>query len=155
MINRKLLLLFIVISSPATAYDITTAVEAYESGDYQTAYEQLSYLATNDVPEAQYNLAFMFYGGEGVTQDDRQALFWFEQAAKLGHSHAQDKLAYMYLNGRGIDVDRAQAYAWYTVAADNGVFLAKYISEKLIKQMSSIERTHAELLSREYIEQYK
>lgn len=155
MINHKLLLLFIVISIPAAAYDITSAMKAYESGDYETAHKQLSFLATNDIPEAQYNLAFMFYGGEGVNQDDRQAIYWFEQAAKLGHAPAQDTLAYMYLNGRGVDADNVQAYAWYTVAAENGVFLAKNISDSLIKQMSPIERAHAELLSREYLEQYK
>ncbi len=148
------MLLSIVISSPATAYDITTAIEAYESGDYQTAHEQFTSLAIKGDPEAQYNLAFMSYGGDGVNQDDGQAIFWFEQAAKLGHASAQDKLAYMYLNGRGVDVDHVQAYAWYTLAAKHGVFLAKDISENLINQMSPIERTQAELLSREYLEQY-
>ena len=152
---HKLLLLFIVLSSPAAAYSISSAMEAYESGNYEAAHEQLTYLAINDGAEAQYNLAFMYYGGEGVTQDDKQALYWFEQAAKLGHAHAQDKLAYMYLNGRGVDVNRAQAYAWYTLAAENGIFLAKNIAEKLLKQMDAIEKTHAELLSREYLEQYK
>lgn len=157
MINRKLLLLllFIGISSPVTAYDITTAMEAYESGDYQTAHKQFTFLATNDVTEAQYNLAFMYYGGEGLKQDDGQAIFWFEQAAKLGHAPAQDTLAYMYLHGRGVDTNQAQAYAWYTVAAENGVFLAKKISDSLIQQMNPTERKHAELLSKEYLEQYK
>lgn len=155
MYRKLTLLLCILIGSPAAAYDITSAIEAYESGDYKTAHEQLTFLAINDVPEAQYQLAFMFLGGDGVTQDDRQALFWFEQAAKLGHAHAQDKLAYMYLNGRGIDADRAQAYAWYSLAADNGVFLAKNIAINLIKQMDQSERAHAELLSKEYLEQYK
>lgn len=156
MTNRKLLLLLcLVIGSPAAAYDITSAMEAYESGDYQTAHKQFTFLATNDEAEAQYNLAFMFYGGEGISQDDRQALFWFEQAAKLGHAPAQDTLAYMYLNGRGVDPDRVQAYAWYTLAAENGIFLAKNIADNLRKKMSPTERTHAELLSKEYLEQYK
>lgn len=155
MIIRKLLLLFIIFSSPATAYDLASAMEAYESGDYQTAHEQWTFLARNDDPEAQYNLAFMYYGGEGVNQDDQQAIFWFGQAAKLGYAPAQDTLAYMYLNGRGIDANRVQAYAWYTVAAENDVFLAKNISESLIEQMDPTERIHAERLSREYIEQYK
>lgn len=130
-------------------------MEAYESGDFQTAHEQFTFLATKDIPEAQYNLAFMFYGGEGVIQDDEQAIFWFEQAAKLGYAPAQDTLAYMYLNGRGVDANNLQAYAWYTVAAENDVFLAKNISEKLIKQMKPTERTLAEQLSSEYLELYK
>lgn len=156
MTNCKLLLLLgIVIGPPSIAYDNTTAIEAYESGDYQTVHEQFTLLAGKDDAEAQYHLAFMYYGGEGVKQDDTQAIFWFGQAAKLGHASAQDKLAYMYLNGRGVDADHVQAYAWYTLAARNGVFLAKNISENLIKQMDPIERTQAELLSREYLEQYQ
>jgi TPR repeat protein len=151
---RLLFLLCLGFSALTHAYDITTALEAYETGDYQTAQTQFNALALNDNPEAQYNLAFMYFGGEGVPQDDSKAAFWFERAAKLGHPAAQDTLAYLYLNGRGVSVDRIQAYAWYTLAAHNGVFLAKNVSERLRQQMNATERAYAENLSREYLEKY-
>jgi len=100
-----------VLSLAAYADDLRTAVSAYESGDYQTAYEQFTRLALKNDTEAQYNLAFMHYGGDGIPQDDVKAAYWFEQAAKSGHASAQDTLGYMYLNGRGHDTDRVRAYA--------------------------------------------
>lgn len=141
---------------PAIAEDeLTTAMTAYEQGNYQIAHEQFTQLALQNNAEAQYNLAFMYFGGEGVPPDDIKAAFWFEQAAKLAHAGAQDTLAYMYLHGRGVDADRVKAYAWYSVAAKNGIFLAKNISENLKKQMNITERIHADLLSSEYIKDYK
>jgi len=142
-------------SITANANGLVTAITAYENGDYQTAYEQFTQLALKDNAEAQYNLAFMYFGGEGIPQDDVKAAFWFEKAAKSGHAGAQDTLAYMYLHGRGLDADRVRAYAWYSVAADNGVFLAKNVSENLKRQMDPSERVHAELLTREYLNKYK
>ena len=156
MIHRKhVFLILLVFGIPVNASELTTAVNAYENADYQTAYEQFTQLALKDNAEAQYNLAFMYFGGEGVPQDDVKAAFWFEQAAKSGHAAAQDTLAYMYLHGRGLDADRVRAYAWYSVAADNGIFLAKNVSENLKKQMGTAERVHADLLTREYLKKFK
>lgn len=143
-------LLFLVFTSPAKANDILSAVSAYERGDYEIAYREFTRLALNDIPEAQYNLAFMYFGGDGVKQDDTKAAFWFEQAAKSGHAQAQDTLAYMYLNGRGLQSDRVRAYVWYRLAAENGVFLAKRVSESLKREMDKSERIHAEKMAREY-----
>ncbi|MBL1142304.1 MAG: sel1 repeat family protein [Proteobacteria bacterium] len=132
-----------------------SAITAYEQGKYDVAFEQFTQLAQQDNAEAQYNLAFMYFGGEGVPQNDSKAAYWFEQAAKQAYAGAQDKLAYLYLNGRGHKIDRIQAYAWYRVAAENGIFLAKTISENLRKGMGSEEQIHADMLSSEYIKKYK
>ncbi len=139
----------------ANADELITAMTAYEQGNYKVALEQFTQLANQGNAEAQYNLAFMYFGGEGVTQDDTKAAYWFEQAAKSAHPAAQDTLAYLYLHGRGVDADRTQAYAWYRVAAENGIFLAKNISENLKKEMNTEERIHADLLSTEYIRKFK
>jgi len=128
---------------------------AYEQGNFQRAYKQFTQLALQNNTEAQYNLAFMYFSGEGIPQDDEKAVFWFKQAAKSAHAGAQDTLAYLYLHGRGLDADRIQAYAWYSVAAENGIFLAKNISESLKKQMNIDERIQADILSKQYIKEYK
>jgi Sel1 repeat-containing protein len=146
----------IVFYFPVSADDeLTSAIAAYEQGNFEIAHETFSRLALKDNPEAQYNLAFMYYGGEGVKQDDVKAAFWFKQAAKSAHAGAQDTLAYLYLHGRGLKADPVQAYAWYRVAAENGIFLAKNISKSLKNKMNTEERIHADLLSSEYIKEYK
>jgi len=68
---------------------LTMTMSAYEQGNYQTAHEQFTQLAHENNAKAQYNLAFMYFGGEGIPQDDIKAAFWFEQAAKLAHASAQ------------------------------------------------------------------
>ena len=154
--HRLVFIVCLAITFPAIANDeLTTAMTTYERGEYQTAFQQFTQLALQNNTEAQYNLAFMYFGGEGIPQDDEKAAFWFGQAAKLDHAGAQDTLAYLYLHGRGLDTDLVQAYAWYCVAAENGIFLAKNISENLKKQMDTEERLHADLLSNQYIKEYK
>jgi TPR repeat protein len=136
------------------ADELESAMTAYEHGQYDIAFEQFTHLAKQNNAEAQYNLAFMYFGGEGIAQDDTKAAYWFEQAAKLAHAQAQDKLAYLYLHGRGITSDKIQAYAWYRIAGENGIFLAKSISNKLYQDMNIKDRISADLLSTEYIKKY-
>ena len=141
--------------STINADELDAALQAYAETDYQTAFIKLTELAENNNPEAQYHLAFMYFGGEGVTQDDASALKWFTKAAKAGHAMAQDKLAYMYLHGRGMDASRAHAFAWYSVAAQNGIFLAKHVSNILKTKMNYEEYSLAEQLSDEFITKYR
>ncbi|GHT32760.1 hypothetical protein AGMMS49592_0010 [Endomicrobiia bacterium] len=42
--------------------------------------------------EAQYNLGVMYYKGEGVKQDYKEAIKWFKKAAEQGHSGAKTAL---------------------------------------------------------------
>jgi uncharacterized protein len=143
------------LSHAVLADELAVAMTAYEQGDFDVAYKQLTQLAHKNNAEAQYNLAFMYFGGEGITQDDSKAAYWFGQAAKLRHAGAQDTLAYLYLHGRGVEKDKVEAYAWYRVAAENGIFLAQNISAKLKKSMDIEDQIQADLLSTEYIKKYK
>ena len=49
----------------------------------------------------QFELALMYYNGEGVEQNFQEALHWYERAAKLGHVEAQYKLARIYYKSKG------------------------------------------------------
>ena len=41
---------------------------------------------------AQYNLGVMYAKGEGVTQDNEQAVAWYRKAAEQGEAIAQNNL---------------------------------------------------------------
>lgn len=58
-------------------------------------------LAESGNVEAQAILAARLAKGEGVLKDDRGEVYWYAQAAKLGHVHAKWNLALMILNGEG------------------------------------------------------
>ena len=58
---------------------------------------------------AQYNLGLMCYNGEGVPQDDTEAVRWFRAAAEQGFANAQYNLGLMYANGQGVPEDDEEA----------------------------------------------
>ena len=70
--------------------------------------------------EAQYNLALAYANGEGVTQDDNQAVNWFEKAAAQGHTDAKFALGGMYYYGAGVAKDYEQSFNWNLQAATEG-----------------------------------
>lgn len=76
--------------------------------------------------DAQFKLAIdSKYGLGCVEQSDTHALWWFEQAAELGHPEAQINMGLIYANGEGVDRDLDKALYWYSKAAAQGNGLAR------------------------------
>jgi len=69
---------------------------------------------------AQFRLAGMFFEGNGVPQDDKEAVKWYEKAAAHGHVEAQFILGTLYEKGDGVKGDNMLAYKWFSKAADQG-----------------------------------
>ena len=63
-------------------------------------------------------------------------------------------IAYMYLNGRGVDVDHVQAYAYIQSQQKMAYFSQKRL-RKSDRQNELKQANNAEMLSKEYLEQYK
>jgi hypothetical protein len=70
---------------------------------------------------AQVNLGFMYANGEGVPEDDVEAVRWYRLATEQGLAEAQFYLGLMYDNGRGVPEDDVEAVRWYRLAAEQGV----------------------------------
>jgi TPR repeat protein len=77
-------------------------------------------------PVAQYNLGTMYHEGDGVKQDDKEAVKWYRKAAEQGYASAQHNLGCMYSNGRGVKQDEKEAVAWYRLTAKQGHAGAQY-----------------------------
>ncbi len=82
-------------------------------------------------PLAQTWLGYLYYMGEGVTQNDRLAASWYRQAAERGFVDAQLRLGLMLKAGRDLKIaernlarDDMQALMWLRRAADQGSLLA-------------------------------
>jgi TPR repeat protein len=58
------------------AADSQAGVEAYNRGDYATAYREWLPLAQQGALEAQFNLGPMYPNGRGVAEDDAEAVRW-------------------------------------------------------------------------------
>ncbi len=70
---------------------------------------------------AQYNLGVMYDNGQGVRQDDAQAVQWYRKAAEQGIAEAQYNLGVMYDNGQGVRQNYKIAKEWFGKACDNGL----------------------------------
>lgn len=68
---------------------------------------------------AQFNLGLMYHNGNGVHQDYKLAIFWYEKAAELWNQKAQNSLGMMYTKGDGVPIDYKQAYIWFSLASAN------------------------------------
>ena len=58
--------------------------------------------AEQEHAKAQFNLGVMYDAGEGVPQDDKEAVKWWRLAAEQGVAHAQANLGNMYELGGGV-----------------------------------------------------
>lgn len=76
--------------------------------------------AEQGTASARYNLGFMYFIGDGVAQDYKQAEFWFRKAAEQGDASAQNNLGVMYVQGRGVAQNFRLAYVWLSLATVQG-----------------------------------
>ena len=77
--------------------------------------------------QAQFNLGMMYENGQGVRQDNAEAVKWYQQAAAQGLAQAQSNLGVMYYNRRGVRQDDAEAVKWFQQAAEQGYAPAKVL----------------------------
>lgn len=75
---------------------------------------------------SQMYLGLKFATGEGVRQDDGEAVMWYRKAAEQGNAEAQHYLGLRYATGRGVPQDYAEAMKWWRKAADTGHVDAQY-----------------------------
>src|SRR5271165_2127439 len=104
---------------PALA-DLAVGKQALQNGDYATALKEFLPLAEQGDAEAQYNLGVMYRDGDGVPQDDKEAVRWFRLAAEQGLANGQFNLGYMYGTGHGVPQDDKEAVRWCRLAAEAG-----------------------------------
>ena len=99
---------------------------AYEKGDYLAALRAWRPLAEQGDADAQFNLGFMHYSGQGTPRDYARALKWYRAAAEQGDSDAQFNLRNMYRDGEGTWRDDQEAIKWFRAAAEQGDAEAQY-----------------------------
>jgi TPR repeat protein len=94
--------------------------EAFERGDYATAYSIWKPVAEQGVAAAQHNLGVLYRHGFGVEKDFALALKWFGRAAAQGDADAQFALGELYSEGVLAPEDYRKAAEWYRRAAEQG-----------------------------------
>ena len=125
---KKLTLATLLIFSCATAWaaDFAKGLAAARAGDFVTALAEWKPLAEQGYANSQYNLALKYDNGQGVIEDDKEAVKWFRLAAEQGIAKAQYNLGLMYSNGKGLIEDDKEAVKWFRLAAEQGDAMAQY-----------------------------
>ena len=82
--------------------------------------EILKICAERGSASAQFSLGVIYATGDGVPEDDAEAVRWLRLAAEQGHSIAQSNLGVMYGDDDGIPEDDVEAVRWYRLAAEQG-----------------------------------
>jgi len=93
------------------------AVDALERDDYETAYKLLLPLAEQGNVDGQRNLGVLYYLGQGVPQDYKEAEKWWELAAEQKDGFSQYSLGLMHFK---------EAKKWWEFAAEQGDVDAQY-----------------------------
>ncbi|MGB5063744.1 MAG: tetratricopeptide repeat protein [Candidatus Competibacter sp.] len=146
--NKPLLLLLVgslLGAAPAWADgDWDCARTAHERGDYAAEVALIRPLAEQGFAFAQFNLGVLYDNGQGLPQDDAQAIAWYRKAAEQGLPQAQVNLGIMYEQGEGVSADKVEAYFWYALADSQGDGQAPQAKRDIAEQMTPAQIEEAE-----------
>jgi len=140
-------------------------VEARDAGDLATAVAKFTEAAEGGLAIAQHNLGVLYFSGEGVPQDYRQAFEWTQRAAQQGYVRAMVNLGVLYYNHLGVQppwmsvwplslINRSsnyeQAARWYREAAAYDDGEAQYYLATMYRQGTGVSQdlAHAYMWAR-------
>jgi uncharacterized protein len=138
-------------AAPAWA-DFDDGLTAYYAGDYATALKGWLPLAEQGDAFAQNALGTMYDNGDGVPENDAEAVKWYRLAAEQGIATAQNNLGTMYAAGTGIPLNYIKAYMWYSLAKAQGNERAAENVDGIKQQMTADQIAEAQRLAAEWWE---
>lgn len=106
------------------------------------------FLAANNGDRiSQYNLAKAYLNGSnGVKQNIKDAINWYNKAANNGHIESQFSLGEIYLEGSLVDKNEIAGRKWLELAAEQGSSTAKILLSKLAKKSKQKENSSINIL---------
>ena len=123
--------------------------------DFSRARQMFAYAASYfGDPDAQLNLARMYYDGEGGERDPRQAVRWAKLAATKGNIEAQALLGHMLFEGEGVGREPVLGLMYLTVARDrsrNGDPWIQDLQEQAFSIATETERRTALALADDWM----
>jgi TPR repeat protein len=97
----------------AQSADTLAGMQAYNNGDYTTAYRFLREAADTGDPEALVNLGYLYARGHGVRTNQAEAMRLYELSARAGSSEGMNAIGFEYRYGTGVPIDPKRAAYWF------------------------------------------
>jgi TPR repeat protein len=144
LIGTAVAVLFVV---PAQGSAQTPCADLYA----RSPLEDLTRCADQGHAPSQSALGFKYASGQGVTEDDAEAVRWYRLAAEQGNAGAQWSLGTMYENGDGVEESTVLAFMWWTVAAAEEYASAVESIDIVEGGMSAAQVEEGERLAREWM----
>jgi len=107
--------------APAPAIVNGTAAagwKAFENGQYEEALAIFKSLGEAGDTNMQVIVGNIYDYGQGVPQDDVQALQWYLMAAERGNTKGQYQAGVLYYRSQGVPQDLIESYRWLALAAE-------------------------------------
>ena len=77
-------------------------------------------------PDAQFKVGVLYTNSQFREPDFEQAVYWYKQAARQGHTLAQYNLGHQYISGQGVAKNETEAMSWWEKAANDDHALAQF-----------------------------
>jgi TPR repeat protein len=142
-LRKEMLLMgvcLLALAGQANADSLSDAKRALDAGDFATAAKLYMPLAQQGNADAQFHLGALYDEGEGVPENDVEALTWYRMAADQGHEAAQTVLGAMYSVGQGVTQDFKEAVRWDRLAAEQGSATGQFNLAWLYKMGDGVPR---------------
>jgi len=152
--NKRLViatLIFFMTAVPVYANDFEEGLNAIHETNYEKALEKLMPLAETGHPAAQYNIGVMHEWGNGMPQNNANALKWYKRSAERFHKDAQNNLGALYSKGEGTEQNFLEALKWFIISAENGSEAGQKNIRIVEKRMSYEQISQAQKLANDWI----
>jgi len=99
---------------------------AYKRADYDDAFKSYKKGAELGSADAMFYMGIMYFRGQSVPTNFKEAARWIRKAADWDHGKAMFELAQLYTSGQGVGKDAGKAAKLFFRAADKGVIESYY-----------------------------
>lgn len=146
-------------AAPAIAPAGATAADgwaAFERGEPQQALAIFKALGEAGDTNMQVLVGQMYDFGQGIPQDDVEALKWYQRAAEAGNAKGQYQTGVLYFRSQGVPQNLVESYRWLTLASEGKAeglevnpnqavaIQAKSMLNDVVRQMSDADISKAE-----------
>ena len=123
---KKILFILLTFSFLISA-TIKEANDLYVQEQYKAAMGlYLHIVEKEESVEAMYNIANMYYLGQGVLKDYKIAYDWYKRGADKGDALSMYNISLLYERGEGVRQDDRDSFKWCEKAAKSGLPLGMY-----------------------------
>lgn len=115
--------------------------------------EEIKKCATDGRALSQHMLGEMYFYGNEVPRNYKEAFKWHMLAARQGYKSAQSKLGFSFYNGWGIEKSKVKAYVWWSLGSiGQNQPIDQLNLETLEKELSQAEIERAQDIAKKCLE---